>query len=293
MNDFSKRHPVIIFIYFLLVFLMTLISTNPVILAISVFFAIFYSFSKKDFKSICRRMLFYLGISTFVIIINSIFADEGETILFSIGKVSFTLEELFYGLVLSAMVIAIFSWFNYFNNVLTSDKLLYLFNNVTPKIVFSLTLSMKFIPEFQEKAQKIKDANNGLGLVTKKGLRNKFKNWSKNFLGLVAWSFEHAMENASAMKARGYPGQKRSSYQRYHFYLLDIIILFVYVSFFSLIVWIITFKKLNFVYYPLLGLIDFDLVSILIYGFVFLFFALPLVLKLKEIMKWRNLKFEI
>ncbi|MDD4388412.1 MAG: energy-coupling factor transporter transmembrane component T [Bacilli bacterium] len=291
MSDFSCHHPLSLFSYFTVVIIATLLIPHPIILLLSGFFSCFYAVYKQPAKTVWSTVIFVLPVMLFITLTNAVFANQGETVLFTIGKINVTLEEIYYGASLSIMFISVLYWFRFMNNIFSNDKFLYIFSKIIPRTAFVLSLSLKSIPVFRKKAEKIKEAQLGLGFNKEQGIVARFRSGKRIFLGLLSWSLENAIDTATAMRARGYGLKPRSFYSRYRFQAADVGLTGFIIAFIMIFGYGKYSGRLDFIYYPCLGVIGFDWITVLIYCFCGLFYAWPLISEIKEIKRWRNLKF--
>ncbi len=77
-----------------------------------------------------------------------------------------TLESLVYGIVLGAVMFVVIQWFSCYNEIMTTDKFIYLFGKLIPALSLILSMALRFVPRF-------------LGQL--KLIRNGQKPWEKIF----------------------------------------------------------------------------------------------------------------
>lgn len=285
MANFSRYHPLVNFIYFASVIFLTMFSVNPILLGVSLIASITYNLliSKKAIS--WRNIGWYCIITIIIVFTNPLFGANGDTLLFSIGKVKFTKESLFYGLVISLMFLAIWNWFKNYNIIMTSDKFLYLFGKQLPATALIISMGLKLIPEYQHQITKINDVQTTLGLYHQKGIIKKIKARFKVLISLINWALENSMETANAMKARGYNVQRRTSFSIYKFTKRDLFLLILNIS--SIIFLMFWGKNLiNYQFYPTLEKITFSHSMLPSYVIMFVLMFLPVILELKERIIW-------
>lgn len=66
-----------------------------------------------------------------------------------------TKEALTFGFYASVMFSAVILWFECFNVVMTSDKLLCLFGRLSPSVSLLLSMALRFVPKFGRKIRSI------------------------------------------------------------------------------------------------------------------------------------------
>ena len=130
-NDaFSRCHPVLNFFYFGVVLVFTMFNQHPVFLGISYIAALSYSFILNGVKKTMKQsFLFTLPGLLIVALLNPMFNHYGVTMLYYIESSGnwVTLEALVYGVVLGAVMFVVIQWFSCYNQIMTSDKFVYLF----------------------------------------------------------------------------------------------------------------------------------------------------------------------
>lgn len=288
----GKWHPINSIIFFIIVLFYTMYATNLVITGISLLssliaFLLLHRGEKKG-----KILLFYLFIGIIIIVTNPLFGQNGETILFNIGKYKYTLESLVYGGYASMMIISILLWFGCYNKIITADKFLYLFGKVAPSTSITLTMGMRFIPEFIKRGKRIRQAQKNIG-ITSSNFKGKVVNASKQLSILVSASLENSMEVSNSMKARGYGLNKRTNYSIYKFRCGDFVQLVIQLLYIVIMIMSIIYKYTDFVYYPKLDKIDLGNERIILYIVTLLFMLLPSIKEIWEDLKWKFLESKI
>jgi len=107
-------------------------------------------------------------------------------------------------------------------------------------LVFSLSLSIRFIPTLMRDATNIIDAQRSRGLETQKGnLIKRIKNYIPVFIPLLVISINRAMNVAEAMESRCFGAVKRpTSFYDIKFNKLDFIFLFFFFLFIFFLIFI-------------------------------------------------------
>lgn len=290
MKEFSSFHPYVIFFYFASVIFFTMFLTHPIFLGISLIVSILFLIKSVGFSEFKSKLLYIMIFFIVVALANPIFVHKGATQLFFINDNAITLEALIYGIAFAALLVSIIFWFNSFNKIVDSDKLIYIFSSFIPTIGLIISMSIRFIPRFQNhfnkviEISKIKDNpyKSNKFMVRIKALFNVFSI-------LITWAFENSIETANTMKARGYGSGARTSFNLYKFELRDKI---MFVSLILLVIINIFFyynMNLAFYYYPILSGINFDYFTILAYLSYLLLLALPLIFEILEEYRWKLL----
>ena len=204
MNMFSSKHPVVLMMYFAAVVLITMLTLSPVILAISAAGALAYFAALRGGREFMGNLAFYIPLYILIAVTNPLFSHNGETILFFLNDSRVTLEAVYYGMDMALMLVGVIFWFKCFSEVMTSDKIIYLFGRVIPKLSLILTMSLRFVPLFKQQAVKISRAQKTMGLYSSKSVTDKVLGGIRVFSALITWALENAIDTADSMKARGY-----------------------------------------------------------------------------------------
>ena len=83
-------------------------------------------------------------------LVNPAFNHEGATILTYLPSGNpLTMESMFYGVAAAVMLASVVLWFSSYNEVMTSDKFVYLFGRIIPALSLVLSMALRFIPKFK------------------------------------------------------------------------------------------------------------------------------------------------
>lgn len=125
---------------------------------------------------------------------------------------------MLYGAAAAVMLASVVLWFSSYNEVMTSDKFVYLFGRVIPALSLVLSMSLRFIPKFKAQMQTVSEAQACIGRDTKNGsVLRRVGNAVRIFSILVTWSLENAIETADFMRSRGYGLPGRTAFSIYRF----------------------------------------------------------------------------
>lgn len=292
---FYEYHPVINFAYFAVVLVFTMFVNNPVILAISFFTAFIYSIYLNGIRMIKFYLKTGLPVFLLIAIINPLFNHGGVTIIsyFPDGN-PFTLESLIYGIVSAFLISAVMLWFSCINKIMISDKIIYLFGKITPKLGLLISMILRFIPKFKTQFQLVRNAQRCIGKdITNGKPLQRIRNAVRIFSIMILWSMENSIQTADSMKSRGYGLPHRTSYSPYRFVKRDSAFLAV-MFLFVLFILIGVIKGITeFYYFPLISAINTNIYSISIYSAYFIICIMPFILDIKEAGKWKYIQSKI
>src|SRR5699024_11857651 len=98
---------------------------------------------------------------------------RGETILFFLNGNPVTLEAIIYGFIIAAMLVAIIFWSKSYTELMTSDKFIYLFGKMIPKLSLVISMALRFIPTFKDQLKKVNQTQKTLGLYTSDSIADR------------------------------------------------------------------------------------------------------------------------
>lgn len=294
-DRFSTCHPIINFTFFIGALVFGMILMHPGFLVCSMLLSAVYYLTikgRKGMRFLGRLFVLFLVLSA----LNPLFAPYGEHILFTyFGGRIYTLEALCYGMVLSAMVVSVLSWFASYNEVMTSDKFLYLFGRLSPSVTMILTMVLRLIPSYKKKIVQMNGARQGIGLSKDAGSkREKAEHGLVLISALTSWALEGGIITADSMRSRGYGAGKRTSFSLYRMEGRDKVLLGVLVVLLAVLIFCGIKGGAAVTYSPKLHIAGFEnpytCAGLIAYG---IFLSIPSVLNIGEEMRWRSLKSKI
>ena len=239
-DAFSRCHPILNFFYFLVVMGITMFMQHPVFLALSFVAAIFYAVWLEGWRKVLRmNLLFTLPGLLITSLLNPMFNHYGVTPLLYIESSGnwVTLEALIYGMVLGCVLFIIILWFSCYNQVMTSDKFIYLFGRIIPALSLMLAMALRFVPHFTNQMKVIRNGQKCVGMDVSNGsLLSRIRHGLNMISILVTWALENAIETADSMKSRGYGLHGRTAFSIYRFTKKDKIIGVIMAGLFAVIV---------------------------------------------------------
>lgn len=218
-DTFSGYHPMVNFLYYTLVLLFSMCLMHPVYLAVSFAGALAYVILLKGKKAVKFAVMELLPMVILAALVNPAFNHEGMTILTYLPSGNpLTLESMFYGVAAAVMLASVVLWFSSYNEVMTSDKFVYLFGRIVPALSLILSMALRFIPKFKMQMQVVSEAQACIGCDTKNGsVARRIGNAIKIFSIMITWSLENALETADSMRSRGYGLPGRTAFSIYRF----------------------------------------------------------------------------
>ena len=294
-DAFSSYHPIVNIFYFALVLGFTMLFTHPVCLGVSLTCAFIYSISLRGVKALRFSLLYMLPMLMITALLNPLFNHEGATILayFSNGN-PLTLESILYGVAAAVMLISVIHWFSCFNEVITSDKLVYLSGRILPALSLLLSMTLRFAPRFSAQLKIVSDAQRGMGRnLTKGGIINRARQGIRILSVMITWALENAVETADSMKSRGYGLKGRTAFTRYRFDRRDLFALFYLITCGLYITAGAALGGLYFRWFPTVKGVDGGAFSVSIYIVYLALGLMPVAINYLEDVKWKSIQSKI
>jgi energy-coupling factor transport system permease protein len=287
MRSFETIHPAPAFIYFIAVLLVAMFTSHPVILAEALTGAICFCTILEHGKGFFKNMAFYIPLFILISLTNPLFSHNGMTPLFFMNGNAVTKEAILYGVAIAAMLVAVMIWCKCYSFIMTSDKFLYLFGKVIPKLSLVLSMALRFIPLFKTQIKRVNRTQKAMGLYTSKSFTDKFRSATRVFFVMITWSLENAVETGDSMRARGYGLKGRTNYSIFRWSSRDVMLLSESVV---LIMTVLAGKALggiDYFFYPRVTEITTSPLSLLVYIAFGALAFLPFIMELEENLKWK------
>lgn len=292
MRSFEDFNPVAVTVYFLTVTGIAMFCMNPLLLSVSLLGAILF-FLFRNGRKHGRTHFIWLLMFFFMALINPLVSHNGVTVLFVLNDSPITLEATLYGLTASGMVIAVLYWFRSFTQIMTSDKLLYLFCKLSPKLALVLSMGLRYVPLLSKQTKKVNDTQTALGLYKEDNIFDRIKGGLRVFSVMISWALENGIVTADSMTARGYGTGKRSHFSIFRFRKSDCSLLIITLILGTMTCAAIGTGALDFTFYPSVNPADITVMSYSGYISYGVLVLLPTIIGAGEKIKWKFLKSKI
>lgn len=295
MNEFKTYHPIVNFTYFLFVIGFSMFFMHPVCLGISLISAFTYSIILKGRQALKTNLLYMLPMLLAMALINPAFNHEGITILTYLPSGNpLTLESIVYGLAAATMIVSVICWFSCYNEVMTSDKFIYLFGKLIPSLSLIFSMTLRFVPKFWAQLKVVSNAQRCMGRDVSNGsILKRAKNGLTILSIMTTWALENAIETADSMKSRGYGHPGRTAFSIYTFDKRDrntfitIVLLGAYILLGNL------WGGMAITYFPRIQAADFSAYGCSVFVAYLLLCICPVIIELWEVRKWNLLRSNI
>lgn len=295
MNEFKSYHPVVVFAYFAAVIGMSMFVMHPICMTISFASGFAYSIMLGGRKSLKFNLVCLIPMIIITALINPAFNHKGITIIGYLPTGNpLTAEAIAYGIAAAVMLVSVICHFSCFNKLMTSDKFMYLFGKLMPALSLLLSMALRFIPKFKTQIKAVSDAQKCVGKDAAEGnIIKRAKNGVKILSIMLTWSLENAIDTADSMKSRGYGLPHRTAFSNFKLDSRDITALAVILA---LVVYILLGAArggLYFRYFPSLKGAELTAYGMSVMTVYALLFMLPVIIEIKEGLRWKKLKSRI
>lgn len=290
-DTFSTYNPLITFLFFIGAIVYGVIYLHPVFLLCGLLLSAAYYITIRR-REAWRLLVGVIPLFVLLSLLNPLFNTGGTRILFTWwGGRPYTLEALFYGTAIAAMVVLVFFWFGCYNAVMTSDKFIYLFGRMIPGLSMILTMILRLLPSFRRKTAEIMTARKCIGQAG--GSKKERLQQGMTVLSvLTSWALEGGIIAADSMQSRGYGSGSRTSFSIYRFENRDKLLLGVLAALMAVILYCGLHGGMRAAYTPELMIAgnSYTLAGSIAYA---LFLVIPTTLNIMEAVKWHILRSRI
>ena len=289
MNEFKTYHPIVNFVYFVFVIGFSCVFMHPVCLCISLVSGFTYSVMLKGKNAIKTNLIYMLPMLLMMALINPAFNHEGVTIIDYLPSGNpLTLESIIYGLCAAIMIASVLCHFSCYNEVMTSDKFIYLFGKIIPAMSLIISMTLRFVPKFSAQLKVVTNAQRCMGRDVSNGSIIKRAKNGLNILSIMTtWSLENAIETADSMKSRGYGIPGRTAFSIFTFdkrdkkALICILLLGIYTFVGNLM------GGMYFRFFPSMKMVEVSAFGISVFVAYLLLCSSPIIIELWEVRKWK------
>ncbi len=215
---FDSYHPTINLIYFSAAVFCAVDFNHPCFMIIA--WAGFFMYSVV--LNGRRGLVFNLCLMPLVLLYGCVYTGYnhfGVTALREniIGN-AITLESFVYGLTIGLRAATVLMIFSCVFSVFSSDKVVYLFGRLSPRLSLFLSIILRSQPLVKKRASLVNTARRGIGKGAGQGsVLRRLRNAVGIFSILITWTLESFAGTSVSMKSRGFLLRGRSAYSIYRF----------------------------------------------------------------------------
>lgn len=285
-TGFSGYNPISGLLFYVFAFTVSLSATHPVTLITAAVCAFAYDIKLRGKKAVKTVVRLILPMALVSALINGFFNSSGETVLFTLPWGNpFTLEAVVYGLVFAVRAGCMLIWLGSFNEIMTDDKIMFLFGRISPRTALILSMALRFLPLIMSQSEDIAKAEKGIGMsLTSGSFIKRMKCATRRLSILVSWSLERGIDTMNSMTSRGYGIRGRTSYNRYRFGIRDAVFSILIISGGALM--LISKDALTALFMPVIAIPFPSAIGIFTSVYLALVMLLPVIIDIREEKKW-------
>lgn len=227
----SSCHPVTGFVWYAFAIICAVMLQHPVYMLLTLLAAALNYISLMGRKGL-RTLVGFLPLFVVLSLLNPLFNTYGEHVLFTWFGRNYTLEALYYGMIIAGMFVSVLLLFLGCSMVITSDKFTGIFGKLIPALSLVLVMVLRLVQSYRRKAVQIDQARSciGKGIGGNADSRQKIENGMVILGTLTSWALESSVVTADSMRSRGYGSAVRTSFRLYRFRKRDLILLILFLA---------------------------------------------------------------
>ncbi len=281
----------------LVIFLMTLVYTNPFYIASILVFIILNMIILKKIKELKITLKYSLFTAILIIIINPLVSNAGRTIIYKsailpfVGKIKITLEALAFGTNMALKLISIFFIFTLYSVLTDRDNSFSFLSKYAHKLTLILSMTTNTIHRLRLEINRVKDVMMLRGVkFNEKNIVKKIKSYYPILKVVLISSLEGSLDRAEALYSRSYGKHKRTSYTDLKMKTVDHIVILINIVLAGLFIYSLVKGIGTYKFYPTFNQFKFVDLRYLLFIDVVLSLYLFLIWGCK---KWKFLKYRI
>lgn len=215
---FDSYHPVLEFLFFLVVCLCTCCWSHPLCIGIALLSSLVYAVKLQGKRGaiigVVLLPLVAVWVAFYAYNVHFGVTNLGQTV---IGN-SITLESTLFGLSIGLRGAAVVLWLSSFLTIFTTDKVVYLAGRISGRFALFVAIVFRALPVVGTQARIIGTAQRGIGRGAGQGsVIRRCSNAVREFSMLLTWCIEHFACTADSMESRGSSLRGRSAFALYRF----------------------------------------------------------------------------
>ena len=292
MRELKDYNPIVVILYYMVAMALLMFSMNPVLHLIGfcgglLQFVIFLPHGEG------RTHVYYMTVGLILALIRPVFSHNGVTVLFVVNDNPITLESFIFGVNSAVMVISVLYLFRVMSKFMTTDRMLYVFQRISPKTALIMSMGLRIIPALRRRYRMIAQAQTATGINKDDNAIDRIKGSSKTLSATITWGLENGIITADSMAARYYGTGRRSSYSIFEFCRNDIFMLLAIAALSAMPVYCMYKGGFDTVFYPEFVIQKADIALITGYASFAMLILLCPFMHLAENLKWKRLRSKI
>ena len=125
-------------------------------------------------------------------------------------------ESILFGFCVGVRIAVIIMLFGCMFAIISSDKVIYIFGRISPKLSLYIAIMLRSIPRIKQRGEKIDLGRKGIGKSYSQGsIIARMKNGMAHISSVISITIEDFIDSSNSMKARGYSLKGRTSFSLY------------------------------------------------------------------------------
>ena len=288
-TGFLSYNPISQMVFFLSVLSITVFIMHPAILLISLIAASVFTLEHSGIRGYISSIRFSLVVSVMVVLVNPLISHQGVTIIGYLPDGNpFTLESVFFGIAAAFLMSSSIKWFFCINRIFNSEKMIYIFGKITPRLALLLSMTLHFGERAGRHLKSIRSARYPIYSCSERlSLADRVRSGIRILSSLIQWSLENSIDTADSMKSRGYGLSKRTFSNSYHIGSRDVALILIIIAGDAFIFYSFLSEKLYYSFYPVIDMRPEDPAGIASLFVFIIILIIPLLIDLSEVIKWK------
>ena len=286
-------HPLTALLLFGAVIGLGMLSFHPVYAGLSFVASLLLNLRYFGWRPLVKSLPFFLAMTPLVLLLNTVFNDNGFTELFAIGDIVVFRESLIYGLCSLLVLFGAVLWFCCFSAVIDAERVVFLLGRLWPTMALLLAMILRRMGSVQIEFRQLSEALDTAVPPGKKRVGDRLYHGGIKLSAIIGSSLESAITSSDSMRARGYGTGKQTRLRIHRFHRRDALMLLVLLC--ALVPCVIARIRgyADFLFYPLTQKIPLDAAAVTGYALFAALLLLPLCLELLEDIKWKRYRSRI
>ncbi len=290
MRSLQRLHPISLALHLLSVIGIAMFVRQPVILGIALAGGAAYLAIPDPYThglSVGRLWGWGALLCIGSTLLNPLWNQRGDTVLFFLNDRAVTAEALCYGFAAGLMLAAVFWWFGIFTRRMTADRIFCLLGSFAPRLGLVFSMGLRQTARLSQIMKQIRMARRASGLAREDNLIDRTRENLHVFSATLSWAIENGIITADSMEARGYGQGRRTQFSDHVFRLADGLHTGTVLLLTALIVAVWLWGSLSVQFYPHLHIPAPDVLTVTAYAAYGLLCFYPAAAEVREVLQWR------
>lgn len=225
--NFTKNHVITSLSFNLTMLVIVFSSQEPLVLFNIFIIYLLLFFLGRGLHKVIKAIKLFIPFAIITIVINLIFVQEGNIVIFEFAGRALTLESVIYSIITSSKLLLVIIIFQAMGDMMDSDKAVSYFSSRMPKSTLTLMIAFKLIPNMKKRIMRLREVYSLRGInFDEKPMIQRTKALIPVLSVLLESSLEGAFDIGEAAYVRGFLSGRRSVYEREIPSVFDYTILF-------------------------------------------------------------------